>query len=319
MILRGGDHLKAFWTDLFLILVLGILLASFFPSLPIQQEDLMEPTEIQPVPRSRSIPVRFDTQVKEMDLEEYIVGAVFGEMPVWFEEEALKAQAVAARTFALKAYETGGKHGDSSICIDPGCCQAYREPSEDVEAIRRAVYETAGQVLTYEGGLIDAVYFSCSGGSTEDAAAVWGQEVPYLQSVDSPGEEAAAAYFQERRFSRRELEEKLGIKLEEEPNLWFQKMIYTAGGGVETVQIGGKNWTGVELRSLLELTSTRFVVEPEKEAVRLCIFGYGHRVGMSQYGADAMAAGGSDYRQILAHYYSDTELTNYSEIANKKD
>lgn len=310
--------MKAFWTDLFLILILGIVLASFVPSPP-KQEDVPETTEVPPITHSRSIPVRFGNNVKEMDLEDYIVGAVFGEMPVWFEEEALKAQAVAARTFALKACETGGKHGDGSICTDSACCQAYREPAEAADTIRRAVYDTAGQVLTYEGELIDAVYFSCSGGSTEDAAAVWGQEVPYLQSVDSPGEEAAAAYFQERSFSRKELEEKLGVKLQGQPNQWFQEMAYTAGGGVETVRIGGQRWTGVELRRLLGLTSTRFVVEPERNAVRLCIYGYGHRVGMSQYGADAMAAAGADYRQILLHYYFDTELTDCAEIADEKD
>lgn len=312
MLLQGGNHMKAFWTDFILMLVLGILLASFIPNPPKQREDVPEPSEVQPITPSWSIPVRFETRVKEMDLEEYLVGAVLGEMPEWFEKEALKAQAVAARTFALKAYETGGKHGDGSVCIDPGCCQAYREPSGDVDLIRKAVYETAGQVLTYEGELIDAVYFSCSGGSTEDAAAVWGQEVPYLQSVDSPGEEDAAAYFRERRFSRQELEKNLEVELSGKPGTWFQQIVYTAGGGVENVQIGGKSWTGVELRRVLGLSSTRFKVEPEADSVLLYIYGYGHRVGMSQYGADAMAAAGADYREILSHYYSDTKLTVYS-------
>lgn len=310
--------MKGFWMDLILILVIGALLDNFLFYGNKQQDTEMDPTGVQEVHSVWLIPVRFGPMVQKMDLEEYITGAVLGEMPIWFEAEALKAQAVAARTFALKAFTTGGKHGDSSVCTDPNCCQAYQEPGEETEKIRQAVYETAGQVLCYDGELIDAVYFSCSGGSTEEAAAVWGQAVPYLQAVSSPGEEDAGAFFQQRKFSRQELEKALGVELPQSSQLWFQRLQYTSGGGVETVQIGEKTWTGVELRRLLELPSTRFTVKSNSGGVVLNIYGFGHRVGMSQYGADAMAAAGENYRNILAHYYQGTDLVDYSQKTREK-
>lgn len=289
--------------------IIGILFCLlFFGKHPVQEEQVRE-TAVGA--SEQQILVRFATGAEWMNLEEYLVGAVYGEMPAQFEEEALKAQAVAARTFALKAARTGGKHGDTGVCTDAACCQAYRTPDGEAEPIRQAVLQTEGEVLTYQGEMIDAVYFSCSGGSTEDAVAVWGQEVPYLQSVDSPGEEGAGAYLCQRRFGREELEEALGVTLSEEPEQWFRNPVYTEGGGISVVEAGGKVWTGVELRRLLGLRSTKIRLHQEGQTLVITTYGYGHRVGMSQYGADAMAAGGADYRQILAHYYTGTELMVY--------
>ena len=151
-----------------------------------------------------------DGTVSQMDMDGYLVGVVLAEMPVSFEEEALEAQSVVARTYARKAWETGGKHGDCSVCTRSACCQGYigdedylsqGGTEEGLEKVRAAVAATSGWVLTYEGELIEATYFSCSGGSTEDAAAVWGTEFPYLQAVASPGEEKAAHYTDTVRFS----------------------------------------------------------------------------------------------------------------------
>ena len=131
-----------------------------------------------------------------MKMNDYLTEVLLGEMPAEFEMEALKAQAVAARTYTAKAAITGGKHGDGSVCSDSACCQAYLPQEtylmlggteENLEKINKAVLETTGLVLAYDGNLIEATYFSCSGGSTEDAAAVWGTEYPYLQAVASPG------------------------------------------------------------------------------------------------------------------------------------
>ena len=142
-------------------------------------------------------------QVTQGDMDAYLVEVLLAEMPASFEPEALKAQAVVARTYARKAWETGGKHGDGSVCTSPLCCQGWKDEAaylaqggraEDVEKIRQAVQATSGQVLTYRGELIEATYFSCSGGRTEDAVAVWGTDFPYLQAVDSPGEEGASCY-----------------------------------------------------------------------------------------------------------------------------
>lgn len=268
--------------------------------------------------RTVSLAVRVrsgDGTVSDEDMDGYLVGVVLGEMPAYFEEEALKAQSVVARTYARKAYETGGKHGDGSVCTEPNCCQAWISEedylqqggtAENVEKIRNAVNSTSGQVLTYEGKLIEATYFSCSGGSTEDAVAVWGTDYPYLQAVESPGEEEAASYLSETVFSKAELEGKLGIVLEGVP---VSSVTYTEGGGVDTIAIGGKYFTGVEIREKLGLRSTAFSISVQGDEVVITTRGFGHRVGMSQYGADAMAVAGSTYEEILAHYYQGTMLT----------
>ena len=166
------------------------------------------------------IPVQIDDgAVMLMDLEEYVRGVVLAEMPASFEAEALKAQAVAARTYTLRVLSIGGRHEPGAICIDSSCCQAYisdedyldgKGSAAEWEKVTQAVGDTTGLVLTYNGKLIDATYFSCSGGRTEDAAAVWGSDVPYLQAVDSPGEEGASVYENEKYFSAAEFAQPLG-------------------------------------------------------------------------------------------------------------
>lgn len=254
-----------------------------------------------------------DGTVEEGDMEDYLVGVVLAEMPAYFEQEALKAQAVVARTYALKAYVTGGKHGDSSVCGESGCCQAWIPEKrfleqggtlQDLEKVRRAVKDTSGFVLTYDGELIEATYFSCSGGATEDAAAVWGTDFPYLRSVESPGEEDAAHYTDTYTFDW----EVFCALLDVPPQgSGLGSVRYTAGGGVDTMEICGKTFRGTELRKLLGLRSTAMTVSRRDNTVQIVTRGFGHRVGMSQYGADAMAVAGCDWRQILAHYYPGTQ------------
>lgn len=259
--------------------------------------------------------------VKTMDMDMYLTGVVLGEMPADFENEALKAQAVAARTYTAKAMKTGGKHGDGSLCTDSACCQAYLSEetyldrggtAENLEKVRSAVLETSGWVLTYEGELIEATYFSCSGGYTEDAAAVWGTDYPYLQAVASPGEENAAHYCDTIRLTKAQFQEKTGCALTGKPAEWFVTESYTPGGGIDTMSICGKSYTGTQLRKLLGLPSTAMAISAEEDSITIVTKGYGHRVGMSQYGADAMAVTGSNYLEILAHYYPGTQLEKLS-------
>lgn len=263
-----------------------------------------------------------DGTLEEREMDDYLVGVVCAEMPASFSSEALKAQSVVARTFALKAFVTGGKHGDGSVCTDPNCCQAYLTQEEfyncggnreSLNKIRAAVQETSGLVLTYEENLIEATYFSCSGGSTEDAVAVWGTDFPYLRAVVSPGEEKAAHFTDTVRFTRGELEKALGVRLSGTGNSWLGFTTYTSGGGVNTMVIGGTEFSGTQLRKLLNLRSTAFSVQLDGDGVVITTKGFGHRVGMSQYGADAMAAGGSSFREILAYYYNGTTLTQWQE------
>ncbi len=255
-------------------------------------------------------------EVEQMDLESYLVGVVLGEMPADFELEALKAQAVVARTYTCRRLNQG-KHDNASVCTDPACCQAFRKEEdyisqggtrESVDRVRQAIRETAGDVLTYQGNLIDATYFSCSGGFTEDAVAVWGQDVPYLQAVESPGEEDAPRFSDELSLSAQELAEKLGVDGSGPVSEWFGTQTRTEGGGVDEIEICGEIFTGKELRRLLGLRSTAFEVEVQGDTVRFETRGFGHRVGMSQYGAQAMAKDGKTYQEILAHYYCQTEL-----------
>ncbi len=313
--------MKQVMKDFALAFVLGVVIPAMVLRAGVARqgrgEPLAEAVTEAPVltePAPPDTPLRFHTgegNWVEMGFEDYLLGAVLAEMPADFEAEALKAQAVAARTYAQRAVLTG-KHGDGSVCGSFSCCQAYITPEDyyaaggtldAVEKVRAAVNATRGLVLTYEGQLIEATYFSCSGGRTEEALAVWGTDVPYLRSVDSPGEEEAPVYTDSVFFHWQELCQRLGV---EEPTIGELKR--TDGGGVDWVDIGGKTFRGTQLRSLLGLRSTAFTLEPGTDGLTIRTRGYGHRVGMSQYGADAMALTGSDYREILAHYYPGTSL-----------
>ena len=254
--------------------------------------------------------------LQQMTMEAYLTGVVLAEMPASFEPEALKAQAVVARTYTRRRMESS-KHTAAAVCMDPGCCQSWRSESDyldsggrerDLQKVRQAVADTDGLVLRYDGKLIDATYFSCSGGSTEDAVAVWGQDVPYLQAVQSPGEEEAPRFTDSVSFSPVQVAEKLGLTADGDPGSWFGAVTHTDGGGVDTMVILGKEFTGTGLRSKLGLRSTAFEVTVTGKPITFTTRGFGHRVGMSQYGAQAMAKEGSTCAQILAHYYIGTEL-----------
>ena len=258
--------------------------------------------------------------VEIMDMNMYLTGVLLGEMPADFAEETLKAQAVVARTYAQKRAQTGNKHFQGAVCTVASCCQAYCAPEdylrkggnqETIKKFENAVISTTGQVLTYQGALIEATYFSCSGGKTEDALAVWGTQIPYLQSVDSPGEENATHYQDHIQFTAAEFTDLLGIAPKGSPASWFGSITFTPGGGVNTIVIAGKVYRGVELRQKLGLYSTAFSIVPAGNTVHIHTKGFGHRVGMSQYGAEAMAISGSDYINILDHYYPGTELGSY--------
>lgn len=316
--------MRPLWKDVLLSLLMGFVVPWVllnFAVLMLEKEPppvIAETTATETVPDQVSLPVRLrngEGNTTDEDMDSYLVGVVLGEMPTSFEEEALKAQAVVARTYARKAWVTGGKHGDGSLCTDAGCCQAWISEEEylarggresDVDKVRSAVAATSGWVLTYAGELIEATYFSCSGGTTEDAVAVWGTDFPYLRSVDSPGEESAAYHEATVYFAPAELEAALGITLSGEAEDWLGQVTRTAGGGVATMDIGGKTFSGTELRALLGLRSTAFTMTVAEDAVTVTTRGWGHRVGMSQYGADAMAAAGSGWQEILAHYYPGT-------------
>ena len=326
--------MKQFWKDLWFAVFLGLILPGVILSAAASYTDSSpdsDPVSVPAAALSETMPegtalpvlVRAGEEVQEEDLDAYLVGVVLGEMPTDFAPEALKAQSVAARTYAWKAYITGGKHHDGSVCTQSGCCQAYIDPQQYLEQggsleglakVRQAVAATSGLVLSYQGELIEATYFSCSGGQTEDAVAVWGTDYPYLQSVESPGEEDAVHYEDVLTYSLQQFQDALGIALSDPPEQWFSQVEYTNGGGIASVNIGGQSYTGTQLRSLLGLPSTRFSIQVVSDTVTITTNGYGHRVGMSQYGADAMAVSGSSFQEILAHYYPGTTLCSALEF-----
>lgn len=265
--------------------------------------------------------VMSDGSIQKMELDTYLAEVVLCEMPVDFDAEALKAQAVVARTYALRRLESGSKHAGAAVCTDSACCQGYISTAdyldsggkqEQIEKVSLAVSATSGQVLTYQGKLAEATYFSCSGGMTEDAKAVWGAEIPYLQAVASPGEENATHYTDTVMLTKTEFAEKLGSEATGVAEKWVESITYTDGGGVDIIKICGREYKGTEIRKLLGLRSTAFAITVVGDTVIITTKGYGHRVGMSQYGAEAMAVQGSTYKEILDYYYKGTKITQYA-------
>lgn len=268
-----------------------------------------------------------ESLIYEAKLEEYLVGVVAAEMPPEFELEALKAQAVAARTYALGRmkgyYGSPESHFGADICTDPGHCQAWISKErflevygteEDWEKIERAVNETRNIVVTYGGVLINPLYHSNSGGVTEDAREVWAisESVPYLQSIYGPDESGYPDYEQIKLFSWDEIVKKVRSRY---PNGKFPSTVdmeiesYTVSGRAASIRIGSITMPGTEFRELFGLRSTFISFNfPSPESVEIITKGYGHGVGMSQCGADALAKEGYNYEEILKYYYVGVEV-----------
>ncbi|MEG2701459.1 MAG: stage II sporulation protein D [Clostridia bacterium] len=263
----------------------------------------------------------------QMPLESYVCGVVAAEMPAAYHLEALKAQAVAARTRALWQMEQGGcsEHESADICTDSAHCQGYasvgeckenwgKEYSVYRERIVQAVQQTRDELLTYQNKPITVMYHAISGGKTEDVATVFSQSLPYLVSVDSAGEEGARGFYADSSFSFAEAANLLnaampGMKLTaEQLRQTLTIGEYTPTGRVRSVLVNGKEIAATVFRAALGLRSTWFTLSADSEKLVFHQRGYGHGVGMSQVGANSMAADGADYRAVLAHYYPGTTL-----------
>lgn len=266
-----------------------------------------------------------------LPLERYVFLATAAEMPAVYHPAALQAQAIAVRTRAVYDHRALGGNGcaahpDHDLCTDAACCQAYlseaalRERWGDdfplYEArIRDAVAATAGQILTYDGLPIEVLYHACSGGRTEDAAAVFAEARPYLISVDSPGEESASVFAAETTYTLAETVSRLNDAF---PDAHLTAEGFagqvrlqssTASGRIATVLVGQTVVSGTAFRKALDLRSTLVSWDVMGDTVTFRTRGYGHGVGMSQAGANAMASTGSDCRAILMHYYPGTQVT----------
>ena len=271
-------------------------------------------------------------KIEELPIDEYLYGVVSAEIPVSYNIEALKAQAVAARTYTLyQIIHSNGKHGDADICDNFACCQAWiskedrlsKWNEEDRDSnwnkIIQAVDSTQGKIITYNGEPIDAFFHSNSGGITETASNVWGgANFPYLQSVETSGEDMYSQYKSEVKLTKEELLSKLKEKKEDIQINWdepdqIQILEYTESGRVKTMKFGNSQIPGTQVRTILGLKSTNFTFELTENNIKFTVTGYGHGVGMSQTGADALANSGNTYEQILKHYYSGVEINYINE------
>jgi stage II sporulation protein D len=281
--------------------------------------------------------IKATDEVKEMTLESYIKGVLAAEMPVAFENEALKAQAVAARTYAysrmLNLYPAKeDKHKGAQVCTDWEHCQSWiskedifkkwgsLKAAENWKKIEGAVKATENIIIFYDNKPINPLFHSNSGGRTENIEDVWeGNGVPYLKSVKSDGEDEDAGYKVVTTFKEKDIIDKLktkyaDIKLNESDLISnFTILELSEGGRVKTMKVGDMELKGTDFRQLLSLRSTNFKFEKGKEGeINITTIGYGHGVGMSQYGANYLAKNGGTFEEILKHYYKGVSLGSIS-------
>ncbi len=255
-------------------------------------------------------------RIDNVRLEEYVVGAVGGEMPVSFSLEALKAQAVASRSYVLKKQENN-KDGTYDV-VDTTSNQVYlddddlKEKWKDsyvsyINKVREAVNETSMEYLEYNGEIANTMFFSTSNGYTEDSQVVFSEDIPYLKSVDSKWDESISSSFNyEVEMSLDDFYKKLDLNYDK--NLSIVLLDRSSSGRIISLKINGKLFTGREVYNKLKIRSTDFAIIQEGEKVKIKTKGFGHGVGMSQYGAFGMAKNGYKYNEILAHYYKGTNL-----------
>lgn len=270
-----------------------------------------------------SVYVADEDIVREMNVTQYLKEVTAAEMPAEFYEEALKAQAVAARTYLeSRKAKHFDEHKGAVVCTDYKHCKAWMseekrrslwEPDKADEywkKISKAVEDTEGELIMYNGEAIDALFHSTSSGYTENAADVWGREVPYLISVKSEGDELSPRFESEKTVTKDEFISVVSGAVENTD--WsgelFSDIERSEAGGIKTIVVGGVKIKGTELRTIFDLRSTNIELTCDEEKVCFKVKGNGHGVGMSQYGANYMASEGYNYKEILAKYYTNIEI-----------
>ena len=253
-----------------------------------------------------------ENKLSTLNLEEYVIGVVAAEMPASFNEEALKAQAVAARTYAVYKINNTSKEYDLVTDVTNQSYITKEEMQEKwkedykfyYEKVKQAVNETDNLIMTYNDEAICAFYFAMSNGYTEESALVFGEEKDYIKSVDSSWDENVNNFQVTNTISKKEFCQKLGINCNK---IIIDRIEKSGTGRVNKIEINGKTFKGTEVRQKLGLRSTDFVIEVSEE-IKITTKGYGHGVGMSQYGANEMAKEGLNYQDILKYYYKNIKL-----------
>lgn len=257
--------------------------------------------------------VKVNNKILKLQLEEYVEGVVAGEMPASFEIEALKAQAVAARTYVLKKIDNNKEYDLDNTTNN----QVYLTEEElktkwnndydkYINKIRFAVKSTEGEYLTYNDKIITAFFFSSSNGKTENCEEVFQEKLPYLKSVESFWDKESPSYNGEIKISLKDFYEKLNINYNEILNINIKER--TESGNIKTIIINGKEFKSTDIRNKLGLRSTDFNITLDKDIITIKTKGFGHGVGMSQYGANGMAKEGYKYDDILKHYYTNIKI-----------
>lgn len=284
----------------------------------VQNNVVYEKKESQPT--AQKIKVLIDDKVTEFEIKDYIFGVVAAEMPALYHEEALKAQAVAAYTFALYKMDTKGDN-KYDISANPDAAQAFitreqatskwgEKAAEYTKKLDGCISAVSGQILMYQNKPIFAAYHAISAGVTNSCADVWGKDLPYLKSRDSFGDKLCDGYLSEVTLTADELAKKLKnlAKAKGEPKKYFSDISATDNGYVKNITYCGKKLTGAQISTALGLRSSNFKVSFADDNFTFKVIGYGHGVGMSQTGADYMAKQGSTYDEILLHYYKGATL-----------
>ena len=260
--------------------------------------------------------LKSNNQVEVLNLEDYLIGVVSSEIPASFEEEAIKAQTVAARTYALKQIEN--KKNLSYDVTDDTRTQVYQTDEQlrekwqsnydtYINKIKKCIKETEGEYVTYNNEIIYAFFFSTSNGKTEDNKNVFGKDLPYLKVVDSSFDETQTSGFTSiKTLSLSDFYNKLGLDYKE--NLNVTNEIRTESGRISSIKINGIEFKGRDFQNKLSLRSNDFKIEQKEENVLITTKGFGHGVGMSQYGANALAKQNKTYEEILKYYYQGTEI-----------
>lgn len=276
--------------------------------------------------------IKEEDKVVEMNFNEYLKGVLAAEMPAAFHIEALKAQTVAARTYVyhrIRNNQRAGieipEHKGADICTDHTHCKAWVSKKDAMakwgilsaqkywDKIDRAVDDTANLIITYEDEPIDAVFHSTSSGKTENSEEVWGNSIPYLRSILSEGEEHSPKYTSTVEVSIDDFRSRLynsrpGIQLKEDIRECIGEAEKTEGGSVKTIAIGDQSFKGTEIRKIFHLNSANFSIDVQDDKVLFYVTGYGHGVGLSQYGANYLAEQGKTYQEILKYYYKDVRV-----------
>lgn len=296
-----------------LIFVMGILFMFLIPLLNLPEEKNANEFKGSDI----SVYNHITGGIENMPLEEYVCKVLSKEMPSSFETEALKAQAVAIRTYMLrKASAELEEHHGAMVCTDSSHCMAYMSDEEAKsrwgdnyqnikEIYINAADATAGEILKYDDDYALTAFHAISSGKTENSEEVWGSDVGYLKSTDSSFDKEVEGYQTEVRVNYNEFINKIGAQ---SYNNFCDNITRTSVGSVKNITVCGVPMTGNQLRDLFSLRSANFEIREEDEQVVFMVYGYGHGVGMSQYGANSLAKNGYDYKLILNHYYNGTIL-----------